>query len=89
MLVICFDIFCDKRRRRVNRLLLGYGERVQYSVFECYISQSKIKQLQQEMVDIIDGEDKVNYFVLCEKDRGQRQAFGVGEVSSASDYYYL
>jgi CRISPR-associated protein Cas2 len=32
--VACFDIEDDKARRRVGKILLEYGERVQYSVFE-------------------------------------------------------
>jgi CRISPR-associated protein Cas2 len=89
MLIVCFDIFCDKRRRRVNRLLLGYGERVQGSVFECHISSSKVKQLQKQMVKIISDQDKVNYFWLCDKDMAQRQVFGVAKLSESTDYIYV
>ncbi|HEC15905.1 MAG TPA: CRISPR-associated endonuclease Cas2 [Sedimenticola sp.] len=32
--LVCFDIRDHRYRRRLARLLEGYGERVQYSVFE-------------------------------------------------------
>jgi CRISPR-associated protein Cas2 len=32
--LVCFDIKDHRYRRRLARLLEGYGERVQYSVFE-------------------------------------------------------
>jgi len=34
-----YDIPSDKRRKKVSDLLEGYGQRVQYSVFECVLTQ--------------------------------------------------
>ena len=36
--LIAFDLASDRRRYRLTRLLEGYGQRVQESVFECWIS---------------------------------------------------
>jgi len=32
MYVVAYDIPCNKRRQKVANLLMGYGERVQFSV---------------------------------------------------------
>ena len=39
--VVVYDIPNDKRRKKVSDLLEGYGQRVQYSVFECTLTQAK------------------------------------------------
>jgi CRISPR-associated protein Cas2 len=36
--LISYDIADDKRRDRIARVLLGYGDRIQYSVFCCTLS---------------------------------------------------
>lgn len=40
--VVSYDIKNDKRRRKVMKLMEGYGERVQYSVFECHLQPRNI-----------------------------------------------
>ncbi len=44
MYVVSYDIGSDKLRNKVAKVLLGYGNRVQYSVFECHISQERCKR---------------------------------------------
>jgi CRISPR-associated protein Cas2 len=39
--VISYDIPDDKRRKKIADLLEGYGQRVQYSVFECQLNREK------------------------------------------------
>ncbi|MBR8835369.1 MAG: CRISPR-associated endonuclease Cas2 [Stigonema ocellatum SAG 48.90 = DSM 106950] len=39
--VVAYDVPCDKRRKKISDLLEGYGQRVQYSVFECLLTQNK------------------------------------------------
>ena len=36
--VICYDVVEDKRRNQVFKALQGFGQNVQYSVFECELS---------------------------------------------------
>ncbi|NET61636.1 MAG: CRISPR-associated endonuclease Cas2 [Symploca sp. SIO2E6] len=43
--VVAYDIPDDKRCKKVSDLLEGYGKRVQYSVFECVLSQAKYEEL--------------------------------------------
>ncbi len=43
--VIAYDIPCNKRRKKISDLLEGYGKRVQFSVFECVLTQEKYREL--------------------------------------------
>ena len=43
--LICYDIRCPKRWRKAYKLLEGYGSRVQYSLFRCWLSQREREKL--------------------------------------------
>ena len=43
--VIAYDSPSDKRRRKLAKLLEGYGERLQWSVFECRLQPHQLQQL--------------------------------------------
>jgi len=40
--VIAYDITDDKRRRKLAKFLEGYGDRVQYSVFEARLNKRQL-----------------------------------------------
>jgi len=63
--LICYDISERKTRYRIEKALLGYGERVQYSVFECKLSPAELIKLRIEVNQWLQDEDRVNYFRLC------------------------
>ena len=66
--VVAYDISDDGRRRRMHRLLEGYGTPVQYSVFECWMSRQQRARLAQAAGRIIKGDlDQVRYYTLCER----------------------
>lgn len=65
-IVVAYDIADDKRRTKICNILLEYGSRVNYSVFECFITLKEISALktkiQQEMKK---KEDVVLFYQLC------------------------
>ena len=44
-LAVAYDCSNDKRRNRVAKILLDYGYRVQYSVFEVELDERRFKEL--------------------------------------------
>ena len=57
---ISYDITDDKRRNRVARILLDYGERVQYSVFCCQVNKRELLKLQESLkLAINNNEDQI------------------------------
>jgi len=64
--VICYDIPDDRRRQAVARCLEGYGQRVQYSVFELVLDTTIFDNLVNVLVRLIDpSEDKVSFYLRC------------------------
>jgi CRISPR-associated protein Cas2 len=64
--VICYDITDQKRRARLSKCLDGYGDRVQFSVFEAVLDKPLFDHLQQDAGEIIDPVvDRIFIFPLC------------------------
>lgn len=64
--LVCYDIEDDRQRTRLAHLLEGYGQRVQYSVFELHLSRpTDLDQLKQQIRDILnDPEAEVRFYRL-------------------------
>ena len=60
MYLICYDMASNKKRRKAAEILLDYGRRVQYSVFECEISRKQFEVLYAKLADISEGMDDGN-----------------------------
>jgi len=64
--LVCYDVRDDKRLRRVAKHLEGYGTRVQYSVFRCYLSAEQMQKLKWELTQrFVASEDDVMFIPLC------------------------
>lgn len=49
LFAVCYDISDDRERRRVDRLLAGYGYRRQYSVYECRLTPAAHRRLKAQL----------------------------------------
>jgi CRISPR-associated protein Cas2 len=67
-LVVSYDIHDDKRRTRVHKVLKNFGERIQFSVFECDLTKEQILRMQHALMRIIKEEDQdsVRFYHLCD-----------------------
>jgi CRISPR-associated protein Cas2 len=58
--IVTYDIADPKRLRRVYQLMLGYGEHVQLSVFECELNPRELLEVRHALGEIIHhGQDQV------------------------------
>jgi CRISPR-associated protein Cas2 len=62
--VIAYDSPSNKRRRKLAKLLEGYGERLQMSVFECRLQPHQLRQLRQLLACIATAEDSVRIWPI-------------------------
>lgn len=63
--LICYDVRDDKRLRRVAKHMEGYGNRVQYSVFRCWMTPREMERLRWELTQMLDEVDDVILIPLC------------------------
>jgi CRISPR-associated protein Cas2 len=65
-IVICYDIPDDRRRLRAAKVCLGFGQRVQRSVFEADLTPEQLKRLKKMLKKVIDPtEDSLRIYNLC------------------------
>jgi CRISPR-associated protein Cas2 len=67
-LVVSYDIHDDKRRNRIHKVLKNFGERIQFSVFECDLTKEQLLRMQHALNRIIkeDDQDSVRFYHLCD-----------------------
>ena len=75
--LLSYDIRDHYRRKKMANLLLDYGHRVQYSVFEAILSPEDFTKLSQEAIPILDNKtDSLRIYPLCQRCLAQQLAYG-------------
>jgi CRISPR-associated protein Cas2 len=85
--VVSYDITDDKRRRKVMKVVEGFGERVQYSVFECHLQPRDVVRLHHRLSRLINpGEDDIRFYVLCQTCVAHILVLGKAQVTAEMAY---
>jgi CRISPR-associated protein Cas2 len=80
--IVVYDIPNDNRRTKVAKILEGYGNRVQLSVFECDITDSLLKELKKKLKKKVhENEDSVRFYAISHHTRGQIDVWNGPPVS--------
>lgn len=88
--IVSYDIADDKRRRHVAKRMEDYGKRVQYSVFDCLLSEKEIRDLQYTLEHIINfEEDSVRFYRMCRKCESTIDVMGKGTVQEEQTFLIL
>ncbi|WP_421658923.1 CRISPR-associated endonuclease Cas2 [Leptothermofonsia sp. ETS-13] len=76
-LVISYDISDDKRRTKVHKILKSYGQWMQYSVFECDLSETQYAKLRSRLSKLIKpDQDSIRFYFLCACCKGKVERIG-------------
>lgn len=76
--LVSYDVVDDRRRGKLARVLLDWGDRVQYSVFECELDTAELPVLMEEMAAEVDaGQDSLRVYPMCADCRGKVAVMGV------------
>lgn len=64
--VIAYDIPDDRRRAKVHKVLCGFGDWTQYSLFECHLTDKELVALHGRLEKVLEPEeDSVRVYVMC------------------------
>lgn len=69
-ILVAYDVETEtaegrKRLRKVAQICKNYGQRVQFSVFECRVTQTQLERLEHQLTQIIDEEkDSLRIYIL-------------------------
>ena len=89
MVLITYDVNTTdaagkKRLRKIAKQCVNYGQRVQNSVFECLLNASQCKQLQYELLEIMNQEkDSLRFYYLGNKYKTKVEHFGAKKTYEA------
>ena len=70
LVIVSYDIATgtkagEKRLRQAAKICLNHGQRVQNSVYECWLQHENLVHLRQQLLTVIDPqEDSVRFYFL-------------------------
>jgi CRISPR-associated protein Cas2 len=86
LIVVSYDVSTKtpegkRRLRRVAQACEDYGQRVQCSVFECWVDPTHFILLKNRLLGLIDAaSDSLRFYYLGEQWRGRTEHFGAKAV---------
>jgi CRISPR-associated protein Cas2 len=87
LILISYDIKDNRKRNRAAKILLNYGIRIQYSVFECDVTPEQLDNLKKELYSILDREqDQVRSYEICKACKKTAIISGVAELLEEHDF---
>jgi CRISPR-associated protein Cas2 len=76
-IVVAYDITDDRRRDKIFDILSTYGQRVNYSVFECFLKEKDILKVKEKIErHMKKDEDIVLYYYLCKDCLEKKESVG-------------
>lgn len=88
--IISYDIGDDRRRNKIAKLLLNYGQRVQYSVFELFENREELEALFASLQElIIVEEDSLRMYILCKSCRAEISLAGKEKLYEPDDKFII
>lgn len=64
--IVAYDIPSNKRRNKVHKILSGFGQWTQYSLFELFLTDKEYVLLQNKLEKILNTEkDSLRLYPLC------------------------
>ena len=65
-IVVSYDCPDDKRRTKLHKTLKSYGQWMQFSLFECDLTEKEYVKMRSRLDRLIKpGEDSVRFYFLC------------------------
>ena len=87
--IVSYDITETKRRTRLRKNLLRFGNGVQFSVFECDLVPRELERMKKSIAAIIDKcEDNVRIYPICEKCANSVDVYG-GKPLEKNEIFYV
>lgn len=95
MTVIAYDVDTKdpagaRRLRRVAKICVDYGQRVQNSVFECCADAATVEKVKKALLDVIDGEkDSLRFYKLGNHYQNKIEQYGKSSSYEAEGFLAL
>jgi CRISPR-associated protein Cas2 len=88
-LVIAYDVRDDARRLRLANVLEDWGQRTQWSVFECDVTEPQAEDLIKKLRELCAAEDALRIYRLCAACLDRVEVVGGKELAVDKDFYQV
>ena len=87
MYIISYDIENNRIRNKIAKELENYGTRVQYSVFECKLSEKLYNELYSKLIKLMQEEEtgNIRIYHICAKCEERISTIGVKQEPYSVD----
>jgi CRISPR-associated protein Cas2 len=90
LFVVAYDIPDDGTRTQIADELGNWGYRVQYSVFECDLDQTRYRQMVTRLRKLVCARDSIRIYRACQACAGEIILLGRSKpVTRDADYYQV
>jgi CRISPR-associated protein Cas2 len=80
--LLVYDIADNKRRLKIAKACESIAERVQFSVFEAYLTPVELQKLVKQTNKIMKNEeDGLRVYIICASCKAKVRVFGLGKVT--------
>ncbi|MFB3787124.1 MAG: CRISPR-associated endonuclease Cas2 [bacterium] len=88
--MVTYDVRENRRRAKIANELKNYGQRVQYSVFECRVDADHDRKMREIIGKLIsEEEDNLRYYCLCETCVQNVEIVGSGHITEDEDMWIV
>ena len=90
LIVVAYDVDSNKLRTRLHKTLRRFGEPVQYSVFECILTNDQFAEMRAEVARVLEGLRRgVRYYEMCDACHRQVVTLGIARTSKVRSVYIV
>lgn len=92
MILVTYDVNTEseggkKRLRKIAKICLNYGQRVQNSVFECSVNAAQLRLLKEKLKNIMDqNKDSLRFYNLGNNFNHNIEHFGIKQSYLPNDF---
>jgi CRISPR-associated protein Cas2 len=79
LVVVAYDVRDDRRRTRLATVLLGFGARIQGSVYELWIDGQRLERMWAMVGQEVAAEDYVRCYIICGGCEGRTRSYGMAD----------
>ncbi|MBE9226177.1 CRISPR-associated endonuclease Cas2 [Phormidium sp. LEGE 05292] len=86
--VVAYDISDDNRRTKIHSILKSYGQWMQFSLFECNLTDTQYAKLRSRLKKKIKpDQDSILFYFLCACCHGKVERIGGEKVRDESIFF--
>src|SRR5205085_11649062 len=85
--VVAYDIPDDRRRTKVHKILKGFGQWTEFSLFECFLTRKEVLQMQSKLEKHLNAQaDRVRIYMICETCLAKIETVGIAQPKEETVY---